>query len=302
LKPATDAKLGYFVLHAKPGTTVRGKVKVINVGGEAGRTTLYGVDATTGQTSGAVYRSRQEARRGVGGWIELGTETVELAPGQSRVVPFAVRLPADASAGEHLGGIVAQRSTQVAAAGDARGKGKKSSGFKVRIQALSVLAVQVDVPGPKRAQMTLSGIKPGDQPGHQSLLLGIGNSGNVLVKGKGSLKVVDDSGRRVQSQTFALDTFVPSTRIDFPVYIRGKALPPGGYRGTVRIDYRGHSLTRTFPFEISSGQVDQVFGSPSAHQSAVASDSDDTLVYVFAAIAFLSLGAAFYFWRNRRPA
>jgi hypothetical protein len=303
LKPATEAKLGYFVLAGQPGATLRGKVEVINVGSKAGKTSLYAVDATTGQTSGAVYRSKGESRPGVGGWIKLGKSALELEPGQSQVVPFSVRVPSEASAGQHLGGIVAQRSTQVAPNQSAPG-GKEKSGFKVKIQALSVLAVQVNVPGPKRARMTLTGIKVGDQPGHQSLLLGIGNTGNILLKGTGSLKVVNDSGDQVQSQSFNLDTFVPSTHIDFPVYIQGKALPPGRYRGTVSIAYQGHELTRTFPFTISAGQVAQVFGAPaSASQAPPAASSswDKALLYALAAVAFFSLGAAFYFWRSRRP-
>jgi hypothetical protein len=299
LKPATQAKLGYFVLAGQPGSTLRGKVEVINVGSKSGKTSLYAVDATTGQTSGAVYRSKGEPRPGVGGWIKLGKTSLELNPGQAQVVPFTVQVPSEASAGQHLGGIVAQRSTQVA--NQAPSGGKKTSGFKVKIQALSVLAVQVNVPGPERPRMVLSGIKPGNQPGHQSLLLGIGNTGNVLVKGTGSLKVVNHSGQQVQSQSFNLDTFVPESHIDFPVYIRGKALAPGRYRGTVSIDYRGRSLTRTFPFTITAGQVAQVFGSPAAQGAPVASSSSDrTLLYIFGAVALLSLGAAFYFWRSRR--
>jgi hypothetical protein len=300
LKPATQAKLGYFVLAGKAGATLRGKVEVINVGSKAGKTSLYAVDATTGQTSGAVYRSKGEPRPGVGGWIKLGKSSLELNPGQSQLVPFTVRVPSEASAGQHLGGIVAQRSTQVA--NQTPSGGKKTSGFKVKIQALSVLAVQVNVPGPERPRMTLTGIKPGNQPGHQSLLLGIGNTGNVLVKGTGSLKVVNHSGHRVQMQSFNLDTFVPESHIDFPVYIRGKALAPGRYLGTVSINYRGRSLTRTFPFTITAGQVDQVFGSPAAQGTPIGSSSSDkTLLYIFGAVALLSLGAAFYFWRSRRP-
>jgi hypothetical protein len=303
LKPVSEAKLGYFVLTGEPGTTLHGKFEVINVGTTAGRTSLYAVDATTGQTSGAVYLSKQEPHRDVGGWVRLGKRNLELGPGESREVGFSVRVPSEATAGQHLGGIVAQRSTQVVK-GKAAAKGGNKGGFKVNIQSLSVLAVQVDVPGPERPRMAISGIKPGDQPGHQSLLLGIGNTGNVLVKGTGSLKVVDHAGRQVQSQTFNLDTFVPESEIEFPVYIQGKALRPGRYRGTVAIEYSGRSLTHTFPFTITSGQVKQVFGATTSQSLPVvssSSSSNDTLLFIVGGVALLSLGTAFYFWRSRRP-
>lgn len=296
LKPASPAKHGYFVFAGRPGTTIHGRIRVINVGTTAGRTSLYAVDATTGQTSGAVYRSRQEARRDVGGWIRLGKGAVELGPGQSRVVPFSVRVPGGASPGQHLGGIVAQRSTSSSSA--TAGKGKQNT-FKVKVQELSVVAVQVNLPGRQHVKMTLTGIKVGVQPGHQSLLLGIGNAGNVLLKGSGSLKVVDHSGRLVQSRSFNLDTFVPSTHIGFPVYIQGKALPPGEYRGTITIVYRGHTLTRTFPFTISAAEAKQVFGTQAAHSGSTGS-SNQTALHVMIAVSVLSIGAAgFFFLRSR---
>jgi Bacterial protein of unknown function (DUF916) len=302
LKTAAPTKTGYFVLSGQPGQTVRGAVRVLNVGTAAGRTNLYSVDATTGQTSGAVYRSHREPRRGVGAWVKLAKDAVDLAPGQSRVVPFSVQIPAGTSTGQHLGGIVAQRAT-----GKPTGKANpaspgKGGSFKVRIQELSVLAVQVDVPGAQRPRMALTGIKAGDQPGHQSVLLGIGNTGNVLVKGRGTLEIVGKGGHVAQRSSFGLDTFVPGTHVDFPVYIQGKALAPGGYRGTVSIAYRGRSLTRTFPFTITAAQTAQVFGAPAAQQTASGPSSDRTLTYVLVAVSVLSLGAAFYFWRRRSPA
>ena len=304
LKPVSPAKRGgysvkrgYFVFAGKPGQTVRGEVRVIDVGAAAGRTSLYAVDATTGQTSGAVYLSRQEPRRGVGGWIALGDGSVELTSGKSQVIPFTVSVPRGASPGQHLGGIVAQRSTS--SAGGAEGGGQHN--FQVKIQELSVVAVQVDLPGPQRVKMTLTGIRAGGQPGHQALLLGIGNAGNVLLEGRGSLEVVDQSGHTVQSQSFGLDTFVPHTHIDFPVYVQGKALPPGRYSGTITIDYRGHRLTRTFPFGISAAQARQVFGSPATANSASSgSSSNETLLHAMIGVSALSVGAAgFFFLRSR---
>jgi hypothetical protein len=303
LKPVSAAKRGgysvkrgYFVFAGKPGETLHGEVRVLDVGNVSGRTSLYEVDATTGQTSGAVYLSRQGPRRDVGRWIALRKGPVKLAPGKSQMVPFAVRVPRGASSGQHLGGIVAQRSTS--SARGAEGGGKHS--FQVKIQELSVIAVQVDLPGPQRVRMTLTGIRAGGQPGHQALLLGIGNAGNVLLKGRGSLRVVEQSGRRVQSRRFGLDTFVSHTHIDFPVYVQGKALPPGRYRGTITIHYRGHRLTRTFPFTISAAQVRQVFGSPAAAHSASGSSSNETLLHAMIGVSALSVGAAgFFFLRSR---
>src|SRR3954466_819228 len=55
IKPATATATNYFVLPLVPGSFVTRKVKVSNVGDTAGVVRLFGVDATTGQTTGAVY-------------------------------------------------------------------------------------------------------------------------------------------------------------------------------------------------------------------------------------------------------
>ena len=53
-------------------------IRVVNTGGRTGTAYLYPVDATTGQTSGAVYLSRQSPRHDVGAWITLARSTVTL--------------------------------------------------------------------------------------------------------------------------------------------------------------------------------------------------------------------------------
>src|SRR5436305_8439252 len=74
----------YFVLSSRGGAITGGSATVINVGGRAGGVSLYPTDATTGQTSGAVYRSAQQPRRDVGAWIRLGNQHLTLGAGQSR--------------------------------------------------------------------------------------------------------------------------------------------------------------------------------------------------------------------------
>jgi hypothetical protein len=221
--------------------------------------------------------------------------------GESQVVSFSVRIPEGTPPGQYLGGLVTQRYTKTVQ--PPSGGGSEEGGFKIKIHALSVLAVQINVPGTQRAGMKLTGIKPGGTPGHQALQLGMANSGNVLTKGRGSLRVVNSGGRQVKRQEFALDTFVPETQIDFPVYVQGKALRPGKYKGTVTVSYRGKQVRRTFPFQITSSQVKQVFGSTAQSAPPTPSgggSSDTALIAILAGVAALSVGAAgFFFFRTR---
>ena len=83
----------YFVFDGNAGSEISGRMRVINTGGKAGGVALYGVDATTGQTSGPVYGDKKDARREVGRWLSLGTQKLTLAPRKSKVVDFTVRVP-----------------------------------------------------------------------------------------------------------------------------------------------------------------------------------------------------------------
>lgn len=305
VQPATTSPSGYVILAATPGGTVRSSVEVLNVGDTAGSASVYSVDGTTGQTSGAVYRSRGEPRKDVGSWVQLSQTRVTLAPHARETIPFAVRVPADAFAGAHLGGIVVQPFALTSR--KVLRKTKRSS-FQVAIRELSIVAVEVNVPGARVAKLAITGIRASGIPGYQSLLIGLSNPGNVFLKGRGSLSVVDSAGKQVEQQGFVLDTLVSHTHIDYPVYTAGTSLPNGSYTGTVAIVYPDRHLVhlvRSFPFTITRANQTQVFGAPPGAQRDVSPSSSDTLlsillgaaVVLLAAIAF---GIYLHLWRARR--
>lgn len=253
----------YFVAVAKPATSFSNGVQVRNLGSTTGTAYLYAVDATTGQTSGAVYLDRAKPRRGVGAWVTLGATSVTLAPGESRTVPVTVHVPAGAKAGDHLGGIVAENATVTAA----NGKGA----LQIKVRHLTIAAVVVQVPGKAGARVVSTGVHSGGEHGYQYVYVHLKNAGRLATKPLGRLLVADSSGKLVTSRAFELDTFLPRTEIDYPVLLPKRALAPGSYRATVELTYGASALgyrrqagptrttTATFPFTVSSGQYKTVF-------------------------------------------
>ncbi len=249
----------YFVFHASAGDTVTGRVEVVNPGATAGQVQLSAVDATTGQTSGAVYLSTQAPRRGVGGWLSLAQSRLSLAGHERRTVRFTLRVPAGSGPGQHLGGLVA---TPVGGPGSGQVTKRGRSTFRVNIREISIVAVQVDVPGPARQALAITGLTASGRPNYQTLLIGLANTGNTLFKGHGRVAVEHSGGHGVLEQSFALDTFVPRTQIAFPIYVRGPRLPPGAYSAAVTATYGDHhTVRRTIAFRISDHQVRQTYGS-----------------------------------------
>lgn len=296
----TPSELPYFVFQTRLGATVRGAVKVVNEGDKAGPVRLYGVDAMTGETTGAVYRSRRDQRRDIGAWLSLSTHDLTLAPGQSRVVPFVLRVPADARSGHHLGGIVAENATVKTA--DRRRIGPGS--FQVDVRNLSIVAVQATLPGNQVEKLRMTDVEAGPAEGFQTLLIGMRNSGNRLLKGKGSLTVSDESGERLKRGALNVDTFVPRTQVDFPFVVPGEALPSGRYHAAVAVRYGdGHIARLATWFSISDEQVEQVFGSEP--QGPGADDSSNLLwilLAILAAVLIILLAWALLRQRRSHPA
>ena len=181
ITPTTRA--GYFIFNSAPGSVIHGQVHVVNVSSVSGQAKLYAVDATTGQTSGAVYQSQTAPRRSVGSWIKLASTTVSLGPHGGTQVGFTVDVPAGATAGQHLGGLVVAPIKATATSTAKRG----SHTFHVNINEIAVVAVQVDLPGALVRKIGITGVSASGRPGYQTLLIGLSNTGNALVKGSGTI-------------------------------------------------------------------------------------------------------------------
>lgn len=290
-----DAPAGraYFVYESKAAKKLSGRMRVLNTGDAAGVVSLYAVDATTGQTSGAVYRSRRDARREVGSWTRIAKHRLRLAPGQAAEVGFRVRVPRGTKAGEHLGGFVAENRTLQRAKTASRQKGR----FKINVRGLSVVALQVNVPGPRVHKLLIDGAKAGgSRGGNQMVLLGLRNDGNTMVKPTLAVQVKDGGGRVLQRRKLKLDTFLPHTRIDYPVPVRKKALRSGSYSASVVLDDGlGHIIRADKNFKISTKQVKQVFGK----DSKLAQESGRSLTS-YLPWALLLLIAGFFAFKHLR--
>jgi Protein of unknown function C-terminal (DUF3324) len=293
----------YFVFNSSGGSVIRGTARVVNVSSVAGRASLYPVDATTGQTSGAVYESRGAPRNDVGAWIKLAASTLSLGPHKGADVSFSVTVPSGIRGGQHLGGLVVAPTQATATSTTKRG----SHSFHVNIEEIAVVAVQVNLPGALTPKVAITGVRASGRPGYQTLLVSLANAGNQLVKGSGKIQV-SRGGKQILSQSFPLDTMVPQTSIDYPVYVHGSRLPPGQYTASVTIPYTGsHVAHGVFTFGISSGQVRQTYGStvPAGGVSSVSGGSSSFPVWGIALGAVVlvgaSIGGSAWFFRRRSP-
>ncbi|HZQ35841.1 MAG TPA: DUF916 domain-containing protein [Dehalococcoidia bacterium] len=250
---AVPATRSYFVFDGAPAATIRSQVRVVNTGSSAGTVQLYAVDATTGQTSGTVYLGRQDPRADVGAWANLDTKELTLAPGEQRLVSFTIAVPADARAGQHVGGLVAEDTAIRHASG---------AGTSINVQNLMVLAIQVNVPGAEAEQLTVDRITAAAGGGYQTLLLATHNTGTQMLKPQGVLTVTDAHGATAGQWPLALDTVLPQTSIEYPVYVQSAPLPPGEYTGVLALQYgAGHEEHERLAFSIPEAAATAIYQS-----------------------------------------
>ncbi|WP_223215229.1 hypothetical protein [Microbacterium trichothecenolyticum] len=100
-----------FRYAADPGQRIDDHFLVTNTGTAAQAFTVVGTDAFNDDEGEFALLATAEDPVAIGSWVkfENGANRIEftLAPGESRVLPFSLQLPADATPGDHVGGLVA---------------------------------------------------------------------------------------------------------------------------------------------------------------------------------------------------
>ena len=285
--PARPETESYFIYDAAPGQHFEDEVHLWNSGTEAGTVRLYVVDATTGQTSGAVYLGSDKPREDVGSWITLDEQEVTLAPGEERTIGFAVSIPADAQPGQHLGGLVAENIVLQ--------EGAQEGALRVNVQTRTVTAVQVNLPGERVEKVEILDITSNIEQGLQTMVVSLRNAGTEMVKPTGELVVTDAQGNEIQRLPLQLDTFLPRSEIQYPVYVQGQALPEGQYHASLTLKYgTGTEANYDRTFEVSAAQIQQLYEAVQQQLPQAASESasqeNGTEAAVAPAAGSLSMG------------
>ena len=297
-RPSVPATQSYFIFDAAPGRTIRSEVRVTNAGTATGSALLYPVDAVTGQTSGAVYLSRTARRRDVGRWTRLDVTKVTLAPQKSTVIRFTVTVPASVSPGSHLGGIVAENL-----AIDATKKKRARNSFQIRVRHLSIVALEVNLPGAQVEQLGLGTVTAGSTGSFPTAQLALRNAGTLILKPSGKIRIATMGGRAIEQQQLHLDTFIPRTAIDYPVVLP-KRLRAGRYRAEVTLGYgHGRLLRATRTLNISDAQAQHwLAGSaPAAASSSADSGGIGVVPWIVTAVAIgFAVGGIALALRSRR--
>jgi hypothetical protein len=206
--PNDSTTKAYFKPAVAPGETFTDQVIVTNTGDAPVELVVSGVDGLTAPTSGAVYGNRQDPVTKAGTWVSPSAGTVTVAPHAELGVPFTVKVPKDAAAGDHLAGIAFEDAHPTSAGGN----------FAVTQVVRAVMGVQVMVPGPGAFAVHLDNATLDALPGTKaaSVLLTLGNNGARLGKPGLSVALTGPNGYS-RTVTRTLDTILPGDTIAYPM-------------------------------------------------------------------------------------
>jgi hypothetical protein len=240
IKPAVSGTSttsnGYFELEGQPGEVLSEAVLVQNPGNTPVKLQVYPVDATTGQRTGISYLARNDLRKGIGAWVVLEKETVEILPQQQIKIPFKLNIPENATPGQHLGGIAVQLVDNSNTTTNTQNSAGTSFGITTVTRVLT--AVQINVGGKvDLLSLKINGSAISEVDGKAALTLSLKNDGTGFIKPKGAITLTDSEGKKIISTPLSLSNILPQDSIAYPV--PGNLPEPGTYKVHVSLDFGG---------------------------------------------------------------
>jgi hypothetical protein len=262
--PNSPVTRSYFIFNTTPNAHFKSAVRVSNTGLVAGHATLYSTDATTGATSGTVYMGQNYKSKEVGAWINLSASSFTLLPGQSRLVSFDVTLPKNVRSGQYVGGI----AMEVTPLNTTQSLVQKKGQMQIRTRIITIVAVELIFPGAAIEALSATGVQGGGANNYQILSLKLQNTGTMMIKPHGTLELFNALGHRLQTVPVNMDTFLPNTSINYPIYLK-QTLGTGKYQALLVLKYGdNHTLRYSTSFPITSQQIQQVFSTSRTIQTS----------------------------------
>lgn len=216
-----------------PGDSWSSAIPVQNRGTERARILTTVMDLTMDVEGRLDIVKAGSTSRSASSWIRVNPTVFELEPEETKLIRFTVTAPRGVS-GTYLAVILFRT----------RPEKLKGMGAALSAEIGSTLIVHVSGQGLKRAgdlvDLTVSPPRPGEPLQVVALFA---NEGNVLLRPKGMLTILDDRGNVIGQAPINEEegAVLPLSRRAFRTLWRGD-LPPGTYHLEVRFDYGGEAF------------------------------------------------------------
>lgn len=170
-----------FVHTLKPGKSATDGVLVINNTGKTKNVLVYAVDSQVSSDGAFACAQAADKPLSVGTWATMAKSELTLLAGEKKTVDFTIKVPDNATPGEHNGCIVIQDTERQPASG--------SNGIVLSLR--SAIRLAVTVPGQIQKGLVFTGLDV--QPKDNEKLLfstALKNNGNVSLDTQVDVKLV----------------------------------------------------------------------------------------------------------------
>lgn len=247
----------YFVYDLAPGEWVEDVVAIVNHSEAPLTLSVFGTDAFTGSDSGAFgLLDTGDEPRDVGAWVTLPEQEVTVPARSTMQIPFLVTVPANATPGDHVGGIVTSYVTSLT----------DESGRELDVDSRIAIRIYLAVDGELEPRLAVDGLQtsyrlsPNGITGDLTVSYLVRNSGNVRLGTAEQIQVAGPFGTASTSRSDALEEVLPGG-----VVMRSAVL--SGVRATGWVDVEviatGVDLTDRLDGQVPVGEAsDRVIALP----------------------------------------
>lgn len=206
----------YLLYDVTPGAGLDDHVGIVNYSLRALRLAVYATDALNDDKGGFALRKRTEAVKDAGAWITLGargkTGSVTVPPQSQVILPIQLRVPKDASPGDHVAGVIASLTTV----------SRNRDGVNVALDQRVATRVYIRVSGTVRAELTVERVRATYHGswnpigrGGTTITFRVRNTGNVKVGGKARVDVRGPFGvRQAGAALPEIPLLLPGSAVD----------------------------------------------------------------------------------------
>jgi hypothetical protein len=290
--PNVPATRAYFIVTATRGTSFTDHIAIVNSNAQPIELLAYPVNGLTGTTSGDVYANRQDARVSTGAWLTHATESINVPADSPVVEAFTVKVPKNATPGDHLAGMAFQAAQHTVGGGH----------FAITEIVREVVGIEIIVRGSASKRIAVRGASLAALPGTNfpAVVVKLANTGRVLCQPVLTVSL-KGAGQKALVVSRPLDTVLPADSIAYP-FEWPRALAAGSYATTVKVVGCGPAVTLQNVTKLTSS-LRRVL--PIATVLAIVGPPSSALgwwVYIVIAMGCVGLGLLVsHGMRRRRP-
>lgn len=232
----------YFIYDLAPGSTLTDHVGITNLGDRPVTFDVYGTDAYSAADGAFALLPADRQATDVGSWISVDRREWTIPAGKRVDIPFRLAVPANATPGDHTGGVI----------GAVARVRTTADGQRVLVDQRLAARVYLRVNGPVRPAVTVEAVNVSyDNPvnpfagGDVVVRYRLRNDGNVRLGGSGTVTVSAPFGWE-QARTAPTDLPELLPGATFTVTERITGVPPL-LRLTAEVDIAATSTDTALP-------------------------------------------------------